>query len=235
MSLLTILQTVMPQLGLTSPTSAISSPDPQVQQLVQLCNTEGKELAQRGDGWQALMQETTFTTVASESQGSLASIAPGFKYVLNDTMWNRTLRRPVFGPMSGQRWEQLKAMVMQGPWNQYQIRGGNILFIPVPSAGQTVAFQYQSKNWVTLNAGGTGSAWANDADTALLDEDIIALGLIWRWKRAKGFDYAEDFATYERNVTNALARDGVKDVLNMGDTVYDIYPGILVPSGSWPT
>lgn len=235
MSLLSMIQAVCPRIGLPVPTAAISSPDPQITQLVQLCNVEGQELAERGDGWQALLLEATFTTIATEIQGAMNTIAPGAKYIVNDTIWNRTLRRPVFGPMSPQRWEQLKAMVMQGPWNQYQIRGGNLLFIPVPTAGQSCAFQYVTKNWVSLNGGGSANSWANDSDTALLDEDIMAQGLIWRWKAAKGFAYAEDYAMYERRVTNAIARDGMKDVLNMGDLKFDIYPGILIPSGSWPT
>lgn len=232
MSVLSIVQSVCQQVGLPTPSSVVSNQDQQISTLVALLNTEGKELAERTN-WQALTLQASFTTVASEIQGSVASIAPGLKFIINDTIWNRTLRRPVFGPMSPQRWQQLEAMVMQGPWNQFRIRGGNILFIPQPAAGQSCYFEYVSKNWVSLAAGGTASAWANDADVALLDEDIMTQGLIWRWKAAKGFSYAEDYAMYERRVTNAMGRDGSKDTLNMGDIKYDIYPGIMIPSGNW--
>jgi hypothetical protein len=101
-----------------------------------------------------------------ETQGALTTIAPGCKFIVNDTIWNRTLRMPVFGPDGAQLWQQQKAMYYAGPWNQYRVRGGNILFVPVPTAGQSCYFEYVSQNWVTLASGGTGSAFAADADVA---------------------------------------------------------------------
>jgi len=194
---------------------------------------EGVELAARYE-WQALLAEATFTTLAAESQGALATIAPGCKYIVNDTIWNRDLRRPVFGPLSAQRYQQLKAMVMAGPWYQFKIIRGNINFIPNPAAGQDCYFNYISKNWVlAADNTTTKAAFTADDDTSLLDEDLMVLGLIWRWKAAKGFNYAEDFQKYERMVMDAMGRDGSKDTLNMGDVRYDIYPGVLVPAGSW--
>jgi hypothetical protein len=35
----------------------------------------------------------------------------------------------------------------------------------------------------------------------------MELGVTWRWLRAKGMDYAEELATYEREVEKAAARD----------------------------
>lgn len=236
MSLLTIIQSVCKQLGLDAPSDAVSSTNLNVIQLVALANKEGQELAQRNKfGWQALMTEATFITVAAENQGLLSTIAPNMKFIVNDTIWNRDLRRPVFGPLAVQRWQQLKAMQMVGPWDQFRIRAGRIIFIPVPPAGQTCAFEYVTRNWCTDSTGVTGrNAFTQNADMSLLDEDLIALGTLWRFKNAKGLDYSEDFNSYERQVVDAIAADGTKDVLNMGDVRYDIFPGILVPSGSWP-
>lgn len=229
-----MVQDVCVRVGLSSPNAAAGSTELKVNQIVALVNEEGKELAARYQ-WTALTNEATFTTVAAETQASLNTIAPNLKYIINDTIWNRTLRRPVFGPLAAQRWQQVKALVMQGPWNQFRIRGGSILFIPVPTAGQSCYFEYVSKNWSTDSTGVTGkSSMTVDTDVSLLDEDIMTLGVIWRFKAAKGLSYAEDFNKYERRVIDAMARDGSKDVMNIGDVRYDIYPGIMVPSGSWP-
>jgi hypothetical protein len=235
-SLLQIVQDAMVEVGLSSPTSATGSFDPIVLQMVQIANREGRSLAAR-HSWTALVAEGSFATVATEIQTSVNTAAPGYERVLNDTMWNRDLRRPVFGPLQVQRWEQLKAMVLAGPWNQFKIEQGNILFIPVPTAGQHIYFAYVSKNWVTVGSGPTSGQtsdrWVTDADTSLLDENLITLGLIWRWKKAKGFAYAEDFQEYERQVMDKIGRDGSRDVLQMGDMKTDIYPGITVPAGNW--
>ena len=232
MSTLTIIREVCKRVGLPVPNTATGSTDPQVNQLLAILNEEGQELAQR-HAWQALNQEATFTTVATEIQGTLNSIAPGLKYIINDTIWNRDLKRPVFGPITEQRWQQLKAMTMQGPWNQYRIIGNQIKFLPAPSAGQTCYFEYVSKNWCYDTTGVTKSSFTLDDDEPYLDEQILQLGLEWRWKSAKGLEYAEKFNTYERRVMDAIGRDGGRDTLNLADMKYDIYPGITVPSGSW--
>ena len=228
MSLLSIVQSATKRLGLNTPTAIASATDPAVLQLMELLNEEGKDLSQRTN-WQALTAQATFTTVATETQGALSTIAPGCKFIINDTIWKRTLRRPVFGPLIPQQWQQMKAMFMQGPWNQYRVRLGNIDFVPAPTAGQSCFFEYVTKNWCS---NGT-DAFTADADTSLLDEEIMTLGLIWRWRAAKGLDYASDYDKYDDKVQNAMGRDASKPILNAGDVRYDILPGVFVPSGSW--
>lgn len=236
MTALSIVQTVCSEIGLPFPTTAVSSTDTQILQIVALANREGKTLTKRPTyGWQQLQIEASFATVAAESQGALATIAPGYKYIINDTIWNRSLRRPLFGPLTPQRWQQLKAMNMVGPWNEFRIRNGNIIFIPIPSAGQQCDFEYQSGNWCTDSTGLiTRSAYLQDTDLTLLDEDLVSLGVIWRWKKTKGLEYAEDFNEYERQVGDAIARDSSKDIISMGGGWYDLAPSITVPAGNWP-
>src|ERR1700751_1508769 len=105
--------------------------------------------------------------------------------------------------------------------------------MPTPASGDSYYFEYQSKNWCTDSTGATKqSAFAADADVALLDEDLLTDGLVWRFKHAKGLEYAEDFATYQRDVTNAITRDTERPSLNMGRT--DSSPtGVVIPIGNW--
>lgn len=233
MTCLSIIQTVCNRLGLAAPTSAVGSSDLQIATIVALCNEEGQDLAARYD-WTALQSEATYTTLATEIQGAIDTIAPGLNFILNDTIWNRTLRRPVFGPRTPQSWQQQKAFAINGPWSSHRIKGGNLLMYPVPTAGENCYFEYISKNWCTDSTGATGySAWNNDADLPVLNDQLIILGTVWRWKKLKGFEYAEDFNSYERRVMDAMTRDGGKDWLSLTNTRYDISPGIVVPSGSW--
>lgn len=234
MSLLTMLQSVAVRIGLNNPTAIVSSVQDEVIQLWKIANEEGKELATRYS-WQNLTQESTFATVATESQGTMTALAgPDFDYIINETFWNRSQRRPVFGPVNDQKWQQLKAQAIVGPWVQHRIRGNEMLFIPVPTAGETCAFEWVSKNWcVNAATAPTYSEWTNDSDIGKLDERLMALGVIWRWKQIKGFEYAEDFNKYERAVMDAMTRDGGKPRLNLGDSQFDVYPGVIVPSGNW--
>jgi hypothetical protein len=231
MTCLSVVQDVCKIVGITAPNAAISSSDQQIKQMVALLNREGKALAARID-WEALKTEATFTTVAAETQDDVETLAPGYKYIHNHTIWNRTLNLPVYGPLPDYEWQSQKASNVSGPYSQYRIRGGNLLFIPAPSAGDTCAFEYQSRYWVRDSGSTTTRAsYTDDTDVARLDEDLITLGLIWRWREAKGLSYAEDFAEYERQVADAIARDGTKPVLRMESG--DREPGVMVPEGSW--
>lgn len=234
MSLLTMMQQVGRRIGITIPASVSSSTDLQIVQLMALANEEGQDLSARYP-WGNLINESTFLSVATESQGAITTLAgSSFRYILNDIMYDRSLLRPVFGPLSPQEWQNLKSRNLTGPWSQFRIRGGNVLFIPTPAAGDTIAFEWVSKNWVTLAATGTSPTWQADADTALIDEEIMAQGVMWRWKSAKGIEYAEDYNKYERLVADQMARDGGKPRLNLNGGSGDLPFGVLVPIGSWP-
>ncbi len=234
MSLLSMTQQVCRRIGITAPVSVSSSSDPQIIQLMALANEEGQDLSTRYP-WQNIRQESTFLTVATEDQGSINTLAgTDFRYILNDIMWNRSLLRPVFGPVQPYEWQNLKARNITGPWAQYIMRGNHVRFIPVPVAGNTIAFEWISKNWVSVTASSTtSSTWTADADTGLLDEEIMTQGMLWRWKAAKGLEYAEDYNKYERLVADQMARDGGKSLLSMEGSNGDIPVGILVPIGSW--
>lgn len=232
LSCLQIIQTACRRIGILAPNAVLSSVDAQIIQLLAISEEEGQEQAER-HAWEALQTEATFTTVAHETQGLLSTIAPGFKYIVNETIWNRTLRRPVYGPKSEQDWQEAKAMQINGPFNSFRIQGDAIKFNPIPVAGQTCAFEFISNNWINTSAGGTSSIWTNDADTPKIDDQMIVLGTIWRWKQAKGLDYSEDYAKYERRIMDKMGRDGGKPKLNMNGATNNIAPVVIIPAGSW--
>jgi len=231
MTLLALIQTVMKRLALVSPTVVIGSTDQQVIQLLNIANEEGEELAHRGR-WEVLTNEATFTSVGTESQGAMTTLAGAdFGWICDDTIWNRTQNRPIL-PVSDVQWQQMKAASATGPYTNMRIRGGNFIAYPLMTAGHTVAFEWVSKNWCQ-SSGGTGQdAWAADSDTNVIPADLMALGILWRWKQSKGLQYAEDFATYERRVENTMARDGIKPRLNLGGGSRFLgVPGVA--EGSW--
>lgn len=232
-TLLQLVQEVSSLLAITSPNAVTSSTDTQVLQLWKIANEEGRKQSARYP-WQALVNEATFTTLAAETQGVITTIAgAGFRSIVNSTIWNRTQKRPVFGPMSPSDWQQLKAQTSTGPWSQYRIRGSNIIFNPVPAAGQSCFFEWISKYWAFSSGAVAQASLLADDDQIYLDDEIFLQGMIWRWNKRKGFDYAEDYADYEKLIADAMAKDGGKPTLNLNGSADDYPPGIMVPVGSW--
>lgn len=214
MSLLTIVQGVCDELSLPRPSVVVTSTDQQVRQLLRLANVEGRSLAKR-HGWQVLTTEHTFTTTATAVQVTASAIASDFGWIIPETMWNRTSKRRVYGPLDNQDWQQIKGNSINNVNPAFRIRNNTILMTPNPTTGHSIYYEYISKNWCQSSGGTAQSAWAADTDTGRLDEHLMTLGVVWRFKAAKKIQYAEELAAYEREVADAIMRDGSRPRISM--------------------
>lgn len=230
MTMLAVVQNACDRLGINRPTAAYTSTDQQIIQLVGLAQQEGKELAKRHT-WQALTTEKTFTSIAAETQ--TGAIPDDFDRFIDDTFFNRSQTRHVRGPLTPQEWQFHKGVAATTIIEAFRVRGSAILLTPTPSAGQTYAYEYVSKNWCESSAGTDQAAWAADTDVGLLPEELMTLGLIWRWQKSKGFDYAESFRTYEMQVAIATSRDGGKPTLNFSTSSRQGARIPIIKDGSW--
>jgi hypothetical protein len=234
MSLLTLIQDAADRLGIVRPGTVIGSADQQVRQLLGLAQQEGKELARRHP-WQAITFEDTFTATATETQTGVLN--SDFDRFVNGTFFNRTQNRRVEGPMNVQAWQNYKASVTTVLFDAFRLRGSSLLLAPTPSAGDSYAFEYVSKFWCTTAAGTTATlaAWTADDNVTVLDEELMVLGVVWRFLKAKGLDYSEPFRTYELQVAAAMARDGGKplSISFAGPAPVKGPPRPTWPDGNW--
>jgi hypothetical protein len=214
MSLLTIIQDACAETGTPRPSAAYGSLDDFIRQMVRLANKEGKELVKRFE-WQVLTKEVTFTSLANETQTAI--LPADFGRFVNETFYNRSESRQFEGPIPPTEWQNRKATTANTIMYGYRQRGDAILIMPTPAAGDTYAFEYISKYWIDNDADGDGdlAAFAADTNTVLFDEEILTLGVIWRFKMARGLDYAEDFRTYEAWLNRTFAHDGSKRTLDL--------------------
>lgn len=234
MSLLSLVKRFAAEINVDSNVQTVmGTTDPQITQIKALLETEGRDLSGRGE-WESLINEAIHTTVATESQGAITSIATnGFRFIKNDTFWDRSTILPIY-VIDASGWQQLKGSASTSPKYQVRIRGGNLISNPTPAAGLTWAFEYVTWNWLTDSAGTTQKQYfTDDADLFLLPEFLLEAGLHWRWKKQKGMEYAEDYKTYEYLVINELSRNGLKSPVQMHQTTVTPKPGICVSEGSW--
>ncbi len=220
MSLLSIIQNVADRVGVVRPTSVINSSDQQVLTLLGLAQEEGKDLAKRHT-WQALQAEHTFSTADGTASYALPS---GFDALIKDTVFNRTRRRRMQGDLTPGQWQETQASLVTMVNPAFRIRGSLFYISPTPSAVETVAYEYVSLNWCQSNTSTGQSAWAADTDTGILNEELMTLGIKWRWKSAKGLDYAEDFTTYEARVNKAILDDGARVRIDTSNSERDRVP-----------
>ena len=106
------------------------------------------QLGSTGAGFS--IKVATIGIVGTQNQGNILTLTgPDFNFIVNETMWDRTTRRPVFGPKSAAEWQQLSAQQMQGPWWQFTLRDNQLLFIPAPTPGDTIYFEWITRFWAT--------------------------------------------------------------------------------------
>lgn len=228
MSLLTLVQKAAVRVGLAKPSVVATATDPGTQQLLEFAQEEGDQLARFGD-WRVLRKEKTFTTVAAETQTD-TPIPSDLGAFIDQTFWNRSRRERLYGPVSPETWQKWKATSTFPVTDTFCLRGTSWLMAPTPLAGQTIAYEYRSKNWCQ-SSGGTGQdAWAADTDTGVLSERLMLMGVVWRYKQAKTLDWEADYAKYEFEVAQALAAEP-RRILNMGGEKMAF--GFTTPDGSW--
>lgn len=236
-TLLDIIRRFMERTGLPKPAFSIGNTDTQVAQILGLLEEATEEIVMRNArGWQMLNRQAIFQTKAQEVQGSLSELAPGFRAVINDTLFNRTTRLPIYGPLLPMERQATKALQTAGPYYRYWIANDELHFYPIPPAGQTIAFEYTSTAaWSDGKTPVTYSEYP-ESDTAicLFPKPVMIAQLRWRWKKEKGLEYAEDFAMAERLLNAAIAADGTRRVVDLGGTDLVARPGIMIPAGSWP-
>lgn len=223
MSLLQIIQDAAVLCGIEQPTSAIGSTELAEQQLVALAQIEGNELVRDHD-WRELQKTLTITgdgnTTVWPYEADWKRLASG------SVLWRETdTRLPLVGPITDAEWSAIRISVA-GIWRRvWQLQAGGILVYPALDTGDVVKGLYYAKNWIQPTSGNPVARWTADTNVSLIDEDLITLGVIWRWKKAKGYDYAEEFRTYQ------IAKDKITGA-NKGERV--LVSGVNVDYGELP-
>lgn len=223
--------------GQVVPLYVYGNTDPAAIQYMRLLERVGDFCKQRGD-WQILRRRITWTSVLGEDQGLISAItgieSPGF--IVPDTFWDNTLRRPVYGPVSDKNWQTLKAFVPSSPLYQYRIEKGKILINGDMPAGHTLTFIYQTEAWIetAASSGSYITAFAADANVPVFPDSVMELGLQAFWLRAKGKPYDQEMALFTAAVSDAGTKDKIKPNIDMADGRNQlIRPGIFVPAGNW--
>ena len=206
MTLLTVVNDAEDLLTQTRSTAVCGATGLQARQMSALLKQVGRDLVKIHD-WNKLLTPLEFTCLSTEAQTNYPP--DDFDRMADHTeVWNNTRDWKVFGPLTSVEWADLTVRNVQTLPQYWRLNGG-VLQIFAPNAGDDMYFEYISKNWI-YEAGNTSSPadeCSDDTDTFVFDEWLLTLGLVWRWRKAKGFDYAEELVDYERYLEKAIKSD----------------------------
>ncbi len=232
MSLLSMIVKVCRKVGQPPPNVVVSSTDATIQQMLAFANDAGTELMKWGD-WRKLRKQKVFTTLAQEEQTGMIPTDLG-KW-LDETFWNRSARRPLWGPIDPATWQAWKAFDTFPVMDVFYMEGDNILVQPVPPAGETFAFAYTSNLWCKSASGTPQSEWLADTDVGVLSDRIMELATLRAYKQARGLWYDADESHYNLQCAQELSQDSPRSTHSFADSGdwWGRRPGIAIPEGNW--
>jgi len=144
------------------------------------------------------------------------SLPSSYDHMIPGTFWDRGYRWQVQGPLTPQEWQVLKSgLSPTGPRRRFRIFGGAVHLDPIPFDSNTLVYEYFLNGYCQGADGSVKPLFTLDTDTYLLPDDLLIQGMIWRWRRAKGLDYTQEFDTYEKSVQREMARDASARVLQL--------------------
>lgn len=240
-TLMDILTTFSTRQGLELATS-VNTADETTLQCVGLLNEVLEDLTTRPT-FHPTEREATWTLIAGEVQGDIVTMTgdEGALGIRNRTMYNKTLRLMVDGPLSPQAWAATKNLQIVAPNYRFRMMNGNVQFYPAVSGayvGQQVYFEYLSTAVVFgTNKAKTGTVFKNyftdDADTCILPTQLLVAGLRWKWRAEKGLEYAEQFRHYETLIASLYNKMAQKPLVRMDEETLTARPAIVIPPGNW--
>lgn len=167
--------------------------------------------------WPCLHREHTFTTVAAAAQPN--ALPDDFQRFVPETFFNRTKRWRVLGPLTAEEWQANEAVLVTRVHDSYMQRGTSILITPTPPAGETMAFEYITAYIGTDSTGAIGrTRFTSDEDKPFFDPELMTLGTVWRYRKAEGLDYAEEFREYQLRLIDLFGAEGGRRRISMSPT-----------------
>lgn len=193
-TLLEMVQAMAKNVGLDVPEQIVGSTERTWIEALDFANTLGDELARRVD-WGGLIGTSGVVGTGADAALDLPSDFERFPTGVTVTYSGAILR-----PLSRAEWTSLTAV--EGTPRYFLLENKTIRFFPYLASAVEVDFTYVSDLWCT-----GGDNFLADSDQTVFPDDLFIMGLIVRWRRQKGMDYADFEAEYEAALSDYAAFD----------------------------
>lgn len=227
MSLSEICKSVLQETGWPTYPSIASNSDGTAQQIFAIANTELKQLSQE-KRWPHLEVEYEFLTVPGQAEYPWPE---DFDSVSFGGVFEASQYYQVRGGMNFEDWARLRygklSSISTMRFRQVYREGvPTMVLSPTPTSVQTLVALYFSKDFARDVDGVSKRKFDQDSDTAKVPEDLVELGVKWRFRRAKGLDFSAELAEYSASINQRFVKySAPADIIIGGNEGYD-YMGI---------
>jgi hypothetical protein len=204
-TLLQTIQIVTAELSkLATPTTVLSSADPNIQKMLALTNAVLDDLSNEYD-WEFLQKRFTFNTVPNQQVYPFPS---DYERAINGTFFDASNRWEI-RIVSPAQWEILNIWnLTPSPFEKMRVFGGEMNFFPIPIAEFNFVFDYISNNNVINgNTGEDQSGFQNDSDIIMFDSRLVINALKLKYLESIGEDTTTAMANYWRTLELKKGQD----------------------------
>lgn len=190
----TILDTVMLECGFRAQGTYSTSNSQNEQQAWRLANRSLVMLMRYP--WQKLIKQGTITLTSATAY----DLPADYLELIHDTMYADTRTWGVEVDTTPETWALIGSSGSGGPTYRTRFYGDQ-MHVYSPNPGDDITFEYHSKYPVKSNGGTDQAKFLSDTDQWQLDDDLLIMDLVWRFKAVKGMDWqldASQAATYQK-------------------------------------
>jgi hypothetical protein len=206
MTLKEMLNQAMSEMGFSEFNDYFGNTQQEARQLTAIANRELNQF--KKDDWNELRKTHTITMTAA-TQYPLPS---DYRQFTPDTAWS-DIRRVDF-PLSAEEWIYYEASTIDtGIRHRMRLADGQIE-ISNPSSGAEILIQYISDSPVLSALAVAKNKFTADDDTLILNNDLLILGVIWRFMRVKGLDWQTEFQEYDSMYRRERGTNGGAQTIN---------------------
>jgi hypothetical protein len=207
MTLLTVCRSVLAETGWPALSAIASNTDGTAQQIFEIANTELTNLSQ-GFDWPQLETEYNFNTVPTQQNYLFPA---DFRAVEHNSAFDKAQYYPIRGSVSIEEWNARKngllANVSRTAFRIIYVNGApGFELVPTPSTVRALVVNYWSKYFAYDSNGVAIPGYAADSDVSKVPEDMVKLGVKWRFRRIKGLDFSAELSEYNAMLTTRFAK-----------------------------
>ena len=212
------------ELGLKPTSSVYGNEDTQARQMLALLQRAGSVLVRKrntfGGGWLVLERVHEFETTPGTAEYDLPE---DYGRIITDTAWDRSNFWQIRGPRSPQEWQGSRSGLLSSQFRQdYRIRRAaagrpvkKFVLYPTPVRADTLVFEYVTHHYIEASDGQIATKYTSDADNAILDEDLLVMSLVWRWRKAKSLEYLADMMEFDNEVSERMGIDTGAEAISL--------------------
>lgn len=208
-SILTICQEAADLAAVKRPDSLFSSSSMSDGIFLSVARSALDSLLRYGD-WPELTKEAEFITNPRQKNYPLAEICSDFYAMLPNTIYIKDSAEKIIGAINPEVWMRSKYFYDDNGLVKFKLQNGMLKFLNLPSAPIKIVFQYRADTiCYAADTYQEKSILTSDTDIPVFDEYLVKLGVLWRWLKRSGLDYAEEYAEYENEIKKKYSANNV--------------------------